>query len=145
MSKKELVSLIEMNMRAVDRMSDRLKARAEAIGYSRHQIQIIVRLYLSGRSKLKDMAQREMMPTSNLCAIFRRLEKDGLIQREIDKSDRRNTWYFVSPKGAKLAERAMDLLRERITEFFSGISREDETRLTEAMKTINNLLKKMEE
>jgi len=143
-SKKEFVSLIEMNMRAIDRMSDKLKARAHTIGYSRHQIQIIVRLHLAGRSKLKDMAQREMMPTSNLCAIFRKLEKDGLVLREIDKSDRRNTWYFVSPKGAKLAEQALDLLSERIAEFFSGISREDETRLTVALKTINKILIQME-
>jgi len=143
--KKEFVRLIEMNMRAVDRMSDRLKAPTDLIGYSRQQIQLIVRLHVSGRSKLKDVARREMTPASNLCAVFKRLENDGMILREIDKSDRRDVWYSVSAKGAKLAEQAIDLLRERVAEFFSGISREDEIRLTAALKTINELLNKMEE
>lgn len=144
MPKKEFVGLIEMNMRAVDRMSDRLKAPADFFGYSRQQIQMIVRLHMSGRAKLKDIARREMTPASNLCAIFRGLEKEGLVCREIDESDRRNTWYYASEKGEQLAGQAIILLRERVAEFFSGISREDEARLTAALKTINELLNKME-
>ncbi|MCL1891871.1 MAG: MarR family transcriptional regulator [Alphaproteobacteria bacterium] len=143
--KKRFVELIESNMRAIDRMSDRLKAGADFFGYSRAQLQMIVRLRLSGRAKLKDIARREMTPASNLCALFRNLEKDGLISREIDESDRRNTWYSVSAKGAKLADRAMDLLRTRVEEFFSGISRQDEEKLTDALETINKLLNKMEQ
>ena len=131
-------------MRAIDRMSGRLTAGAGSIGYSRQQIQLVVRLHLSGRSKLKDIARREMTPASNLCAIFRKLEKDGLIRREIDDADRRDTWYSVSAKGVKLADKALDLLRRRVEEFFSDISRTDEEKLTAALETINELLSKME-
>jgi DNA-binding MarR family transcriptional regulator len=144
MQRKEFVNLIESNMRAIERMSGKIKARQGRINYSHQQIQIIVRLYMSGAAKLKDIAARELTPASNLCASFRRLEKDGLVCRKIDESDRRDTWYSVTKKGAGLAELALDLLRERVSEFFSGISRGDEARLTAALKTINEILNKME-
>ena len=72
------------------------------------------------------------------------MERDGLVSRRIDEKDRRNTWYAVTEKGAKIATNAMDAMRNAIEKLFSGISRDDEIALTSAMKTINKILEKME-
>ncbi|MBN1324926.1 MAG: MarR family transcriptional regulator [Alphaproteobacteria bacterium] len=145
MSRKEFVRIIEENVMILDRLGERLKIDLISISkYPRQQLTALVRLYLGGRAKLKDIAHREFVTTSNLCATFRRLENDGLVLRTIDENDRRNTWYSVTKSGEELARRAIDKFREGIEIMFKNVNREDEERLTGALKTINELLTNME-
>jgi DNA-binding MarR family transcriptional regulator len=104
----------------------------------------LVRLHNGGRAKLKDIARREHISTPNLCAAFRKLEHDGLVIRATDDEDRRNTWYCVSPRGAELSLQAMDLFRQGVEKMFSGISKEDEKRLTDALRTLRSVLNNVE-
>lgn len=145
MAHKEFVKLFESNILLFDKLSDRLKRGPSALsGYPRQQLSILVRLHIGGPALLKEIARREMVTTPNLCAAFRKLERDGLVLRRIDDTDRRNTWYSVTKKGEQIADQAMDLMRGAIDKLFAGISREDEVALTGAMKTINKILEKME-
>ena len=92
--------LMEENIRILDCLADRIKRDpSRTIGYTRQQLTILIRLYIGGRALLKDIARREQVPTPNLCMLFRKLEKDGLVIRDIDEKDRRNTWYDLSPHG----------------------------------------------
>lgn len=146
MPKKEFVNLIEQNMIVLAWLTDRLKtSNSVFFRHPRQQLEILVRLYLGGRSRLKDISARECTPTSNLCATFRILESKGLVRREIDESDRRNTWYSMTAKGEKLAIQTIELFRMRIMEIFSGLNKADEEKLTEALRTINELVNKMKE
>ena len=118
--------------------------RMGSIGYPRQLLSILVRLHNGGRAKLKDIARREHVSAPNLCAVFRRLEADNLVIRTIDEEDRRNTWYCVSDAGAELATVAMGLFRDGVERVFANISCEDEARLTDALRTMHNILKKVE-
>lgn len=145
MSRKEFVRLMEDNIWTLDKLADKLNlGRVEATGYPRQLMSILVRLHTGGRAKLKDIARREHVSAPNLCAAFRKLERDGLVIRSIDEDDRRNTWYCVSPSGAELATRAMNLFRAGMEKMFSGISRADEERLTAALRTLSEVLKNVE-
>ncbi len=145
MARKEFVRLMEENIWTLDKIADKLRLeRADTTGYPRQLMSILVRLHNGGRARLKDIARREHVSAPNLCAAFRKLEHDGLVIRTIDEDDRRNTWYAVSESGAQLAKRAMDLFRVGIERVFSGISREDEVRLTEALRTMHDILKNVE-
>lgn len=145
MSRKEFVSLLENNIWTLDRLADKLRLdRAEATGYPRQLLSILVRLHNGGRAKLKDIARREHVSTPNLCAAFRKLEHDGLVVRTTDDEDRRNTWYCVSPRGAELSIRAMELFRDGAEKIFANISKDDEKRLTEALRTLNSVLENVE-
>ena len=95
-------------------------------------------------AKLKDIARREMVTAPNLCAAFRKLERDGLVLRKIDENDRRNTWYSVTKAGEKVANQAIESMRNTIEMLFSKLSRSDEDSLTKSLKTINGILTKME-
>jgi DNA-binding MarR family transcriptional regulator len=142
MIRKEFINLIEQNIIILDRMSSRLKSGAgDLSAFPRQQLQIIARLHLGGRAKLKDIARRESVPASNLCSAFRKLEKDGFVLREIDENDRRDTWYSLSKAGDKVAERAMEAFHSRVAELFAGISKDDEAELTTALKSMNKVLK----
>lgn len=146
MSRKEFVSLFEKNIWTLDKMADKLRLeRAETTGYPRQLTAILVRLHNGGPAKLKDIARREHMSAPNLCAAFRKLERDGFVVRTIDESDRRNTWYSVSASGADLAVRAMDLFRSGIEKIFAGLSDADERRLVAALDTLHNILSNLDQ
>lgn len=145
MARKEFIRLIEDNMTIMDRLMDRMKSKImRNTEYTRSQMSVLVRLYLGGRALLKDIAYREFTTTPNLCATFKNLESKGLVLREVDKNDRRNTWYSVTPAGAAVAKNMIFEFENTIGEVFSGLSRDDEEKLTEAMNTINKVLSNME-
>ncbi len=145
MARKEFVKLFESNILLFDKLADKLKRSPTVLaGFPRQQLSVLVRLHIGGPALLKDIARREMLTTPNLCAVFRKLERDGLVLRRIDEHDRRNTWYSVTKAGEQIATNAMDAMRNAIEKLFSGISRDDEIALTSAMKTINKILEKME-
>lgn len=145
MPRKEFVRLMEENVMTLNRLGEKLKIEPGVIAdYPRQQLTTLVRLNIGGRAKLKDIARREGITPPNLCATFRKLEKDCLVERTIDENDRRNTWYSVTPRGKEIASRVMEKFREGIEKLFSDIESEDEKRLTAAMKTMNEILTKME-
>ena len=145
MSRKEFVRLMDSNIWLLDKYADRLRIdQSQLSGFPRQQMSILVRLHQGGRALLKDIARREFVSAPNLCALFRKLETDGLVLRTVDEHDRRNTWYSVTDAGAKLASDAMDTFRNGVEKMFSGLSHEDEMELTMALKTMNKILTKME-
>lgn len=145
MARKEFVRLMEENIWILDKIADKANVgRMDATGYSRQMISILVRLHNGGRARLKDIARREHVSAPNLCAAFRKLEADGMVARTIDEDDRRNTWYCVSSDGAELARAAMEVFRAGIERVFSSLSREDEARLTGALRTMRDVIKKVE-
>lgn len=144
-SKKEFSKLLEDNIFILEKLGDRLKKHSTDLSvYTRQQLTALVRLHIGGRAKLKDIACREFIPNSNLCAIFRYLEQNGLVQRSIDENDRRNTWYSVTESGARLAQETVKKIHKNIENVFSNIIKSDEDKLISAMKTINNILTNME-
>ena len=145
MAHKEFIRLIEENMTIMDRLMDRTKSQTmRHAEYTRSQISVLVRLHIGGRALLKDIAYREYTTTPNLCATFKILESRGLVLREIDEHDRRNTWYSVTPAGAAVAKKTITEFENSIAEVFAGLSREDEEKLVDAMATINKVISKME-
>ena len=145
MTRKAFVTLLENNIWTLDKLAERLRlGRTEALGYPRQLLSILVRLHQGGRAKLKDIARREHVSTPNLCAAFRKLEHDGLVIRTTDDDDRRNTWYCVSPTGVELALKAMDFFRASVERMFANMSKEDEKRLTDALRTMREVLDNLE-
>lgn len=145
MARKEFIRLLESNILALDKLAERLRKEPLDAGiYPKNQMTVLVRLHMGGRARLKDIARRELVPTPNLCATFRKLERDGMVARTIDENDRRNTWYECTAMGGKLAERALDGFRNALTRMFENITPEDEVSLTSALKTMNSILVKME-
>lgn len=145
MSRKEFIQLLEDNIFILDRLADKLKKNPALIcGYPKQQISVLVRLYIGGRARLKDIARREYVTTPNLCASFRKLEHDGLVVRVVDDKDRRNTWYFCTVRGEEVAQTALNAFRAAISDLFVNLTRADEETLTKSLKNINDILNKME-
>ena len=144
MPRKEFVRLMEENIMALDRMAGRMRMNyTHSYLLPRQQMTVLVRLY-EKPARLKDIAKREGLSTPNLCATFRKLERDGFVERTVDQNDRRNTWYKCTSAGNKMAESAIEKFREQIASMFDGISDTDETKLVGAMREMGEVLKNME-
>ena len=145
MACKEFIRLMESNVLALDKLAERLRKEPLDSGmYPKNQMTVLVRLHMGGRARLKEIARRELVPTPNLCATFRKLERDGMVTRTIDENDRRNTWYECTAAGAKLADKALDGFRNALARMFENITPDDEAALTSALKIMNSILVKME-
>jgi len=145
MTHNEVTNLMAENMRIIGRLSSRLNPLFEQVSKnSRQQMSVLVRLYLAGKIKLKDFANREVISTANLCSIFRKLEADKLVIRTIDENDHRDTWYEVTKSGKVLAEKLIDRFMKGLESLCKVLPTEDEDALAETVKTMNNILKKME-
>lgn len=146
MSHKEFVRFMESNIWMLDKYADKLRIdQAQLSGFPRQQMSVLVRLHKSGRAMLKDIARREFVSAPNLCAVFRKLESDGLVLRTVDENDRRNTWYSVTERGAEMAQKAMETFRSGVEKLFSSLSHEEEAELTAALKVMNKILSNMEQ
>lgn len=145
MTHNEVTELMAENMRIMGRLSSRLQPLLDGKAkYSRQQMSVLVRLYLAGKIKLKDFANREVISTANLCSVFRKLEQDKLVERSVDENDHRDTWYEVTKSGKILAEKLIDGFMHGLESLCKVLPEEDENRLADTVKTINEILKKME-
>ena len=132
-------------MRIISRLSSRLQPIFEETSRaSRQQMSVLVRLYLSGKIKLKDFAAREVISTANLCSVFRKLESEKLVVRSIDENDHRDTWYEVTKSGKVMAEKMLDKFMSALESLCKVLPEEDKDTLAQTVKTTNTILKKME-
>ena len=145
MTHNEVTQLMAENMRIMGRLSSRLNPLFEQVSKnSRQQMSVLVRLYLAGKIKLKDFANREVISTANLCAAFRKLEADNLVLRTIDENDHRDTWYEVTKSGKVLAEKLIDRFMKGVESLCKVLPEDEEDKLAETVRTMNGILKKME-
>ncbi len=97
----------------------------------------------AGKAKLKDIAAKTGYSPQNLCIIYNGLEKDGLIAREVDSTDRRNTYYFLTDKGLQTLEKNKSKARDAIKELFGRLSDNDLTELKKSLEKVNNIIEKV--
>lgn len=96
-----------------------------------------------GKAKLKDIAQRTGHSPQNLCMLYNSFEKEGLISREIDPTNRRNTYYFLTPKGRKTVNDNKKAARQVIKELFSRLSDNELDELQISLEKTNALIEKV--
>lgn len=145
MTHEEVTHLVAENMQILARLSRRLQSVFEyGSKKSRQQMSFLIRLYLVGRIKLKDFANREAISTAGLCGILRKLEQAKLVVRSDDANDHRDVWYEVSKSGENLAEKLIDKRVTAISDLCKVLPEEEEDKLAESMRSVNEILKKME-
>lgn len=145
MTHEEITRLVAENMQILARFSRRLQSVFEhGSKKSRQQMSFLMRLYLVGKIKLKDFANREAISTAGLCGILRKLEQDKLVVRSDDANDHRDVWYEVSKSGKNLAEKLIDKRVSTLSELCKVLPKEEKDKLVESMRTVNEILKKME-
>ena len=145
MTHTQVTTLMAENMRIMGRLANRLQPLfEEASKNTRQQMFVLVRLYLTGKIKLKDFAVIEVMSTANLCSVFKKLEQDKLVVRSTDPNDHRDTWYEVTKTGKNLAEKIIEKYMTALESLCQVLPEADRNTLAETIETANVILNKME-
>ncbi|MDR3162383.1 MAG: MarR family transcriptional regulator [Helicobacteraceae bacterium] len=94
----------------------------------------------SGRARLKDIAKRFGASSSSMCVALARMEKEGLVIREIDEKDRRNTYYSLSPSGRAVKDGIHENIRKYTLRIFEPLNEEELKGIGEAFAAVNKIL-----
>ncbi len=140
MNRNEVVDEFEKQIQSSYRIKKRIENSVGAINVSRQKLSTLISLRLAGKSKLKDIAEDTGSSPQSLCIMFNNLEKEGLIKREIDSNDRRNTYYSVSEKGDKMLKIVMVSVKKAILKVLDGMNDKDVEEFGKALKTINKIV-----
>ena len=103
-------------------VSGRLEAELDAAhGLSLAEHEVLMRLMQSPERRLRmyDLADLLLLSKSGVTRIVDRLEKRGVVAREISDEDRRVVYAVLNPAGMKLVRQTRTLMHESVERFFS--------------------------
>jgi len=103
---------------------------------------MLQKLRYLGKTKLKDLAAQTGFSVQNLCMMYGAFEKDGLVAREIDSNDKRNTYYFITKKGLRVIEKNLKLMGDEIGKVFADLPEKDLHDLKNSLKIANDIIEK---
>jgi DNA-binding MarR family transcriptional regulator len=87
---------------------------------------------------LSTLRERIKLAPSTVTPIITLLEQKGLIERDIDKEDRRNIYICISPLGEEYTKNVKKFIKDEMNEYIEYIGEEDTKELIKLIsKTIN--------
>lgn len=110
-----------------------------------HKVFTLDDLMETGKARLKDIATKTGQSVQNLCIVYNSLEKQGLVTREVDPADKRNTYYSITPKGANIVVKNKGKARKVIEGAFEALSDEELIELKESLEKSNKIMEKVME
>ncbi|MGW6062964.1 MarR family winged helix-turn-helix transcriptional regulator [Streptomyces sp. NPDC055189] len=93
-----------------DQIAEHVRERAVRLGLTAPQATALREL--AGPMTMRELAERMSCEPSNATFVVDRLEKQALIERRPHPSDRRAKQLVLTPEGAALRERLLELLGE---------------------------------
>lgn len=113
--------------------------------YSVPEARIFFEIYTNEGCNAAHIAQIMGIDKSYLSRIIRRHEKDGYIRREKAEEDGRSYRLFLTESGKARAENFIRKSNRQIDGTISHVSEEDRKKLSEALDTVMQILKKGDE
>ena len=105
------------------------------ITFARFEVLMLLTFSRRGRLPLGKLGQRLQVHAASVTNAIDRLEQDGLVRREPHPTDGRTTLAAITPKGRKLARRAVAELNGRVF----GRTGLDDTELRAAIGSLAHL------
>ncbi|MGO3555557.1 MAG: MarR family winged helix-turn-helix transcriptional regulator [Microbacterium gubbeenense] len=101
------------------------------LGLTHPQYLVMLALWERSPRSLTDLADEIALEPATASPLVKRLEADGLVTRERRASDERRLDIALTPSGAALRERALDVPRQVIAA--TGMSMEHLSRIRDAL------------
>ncbi|MGO5092319.1 MarR family winged helix-turn-helix transcriptional regulator [Clostridium sp. LCP25S3_F10] len=105
--------------------------------------QQFITLFILNKNKkitLKKLSTYICVSTSSLCIMLTRMMEKGLVYREIDERDRRNTFYSLTEKGINLIDKEIEGKVHNIEEKIIDLSSIQKEKLYNAIKDIEEII-----
>jgi DNA-binding MarR family transcriptional regulator len=97
------------------------EALSKANGISVKEFDVLITLFNApdGRLRMAELAERVVLSASGVTHLVTRLERDRLVQRSVDKGDRRSFFAALTPAGHQRLRDARpthsEVIREHLT------------------------------
>ncbi|WP_251861629.1 MarR family transcriptional regulator [Clostridium sp. Marseille-Q2269] len=108
--------------------------------------QFITLFILNKNSKisLKKLSTYINVSTSSLCIMLTRMMEEGLVYREVDEKDRRNTFYGLTAQGINLIHKEIKEKVDTVEEKIINLSSSEKERLYKSIKIIEEIMDLLE-
>ena len=96
--------------RLAGRLQEVVRAETAAVGLTPAEFDVLSALRRVGAPfalKPSDLASGLLLTSGGISNVLRRLQQDGVIEREADAADARVAWVRLTPKGVAVAERVV--------------------------------------
>lgn len=109
----ELNNFLCFKMRAAMKKLDRnLGQKLEEYGISIPQSFILKTLVEENGITLKEIGNRTLIDSSSMTVLIDKLEKDDLVERQLDAQDRRAIRIYITEKGLNLADEVSSIAED---------------------------------
>ena len=135
----ELNSFICFSMRAAMKKIDRsLSSRLEEQGVSIPQSFILLVLHEENGMTLKEIGNRTFIDSSSMTVLVDKLEKDGLVERQLDSQDRRAIRVLITSAGGQVADQLKQIAYQFNTELYDLLGEGNQKEFIHGVKNIIN-------
>jgi len=123
------------NLISVRKVEEKLAPLQLSLG----RLCLLYALQRLGRPALPSELGNDLAVTrANISGLLRRLEKNGMIYREIDTSDRRRILVHLTPKGVETLQKAWPIYEKTIAERFQSLSAEEKNVLLSILRKLSS-------
>jgi len=144
----EQLALLEQTARlraAIGRISRRLRPTRAGAGLTPSQISVLFTVVRVGEVRLSGIAEKEGMNLSMVSRIAATLCEAGLIDREVDKDDRRSVMLYPTAAGRRLRERIHRERTEALVHHVRDLRGGELQALERALPVLEHLAERLEE
>ena len=124
-----LDAFIKLNRSVIAVQGRLLPALQREFGLTDSQIAVLEALKHLGPLQQGELCQKILRSGSNVTTVVDNLERDGLVQRSRDESDRRIQVVNLTEKGRELVDRALPVHVGRITDTMAALEPEEQREL----------------
>ena len=112
---------------------------------SRQHLQLLLYIKKDSGKPMHYYGQKLFISKSNMTTLVDKLIKEGLLERQTDKNDRRIINLIITPKGKKFLEFHKRNLKKSITKRLEVLEDEDIQKLNDSFKEIQKIFNKLDD
>jgi MarR family 2-MHQ and catechol resistance regulon transcriptional repressor len=128
--------LLRVYMKSVKSVFEVMKKDISSFGLDMGAFHILEFLYNKGPHAIQKIGEKFSIPSGSVTYVVDKLEKKGLIQREVSPEDRRLVLVKLTEDGQALFDDIFPKHTETIADVFSVLTDEDKHQLTEMLKKL---------
>ncbi|NOX87536.1 MAG: MarR family transcriptional regulator [Calditrichaeota bacterium] len=143
MSQNKYIQEIAKIFPALMRYFHNVAGEISRIGdFSLAQYRILMILYHRGTLTIGDLKQMLGNAQSSVSEMIARMEEQGLVKRDKNPKDRRQTLLSLTKKASHLIEIRKEKMNDVYYKFLEGKSEEEQADLVETLRHLQQLLEK---
>lgn len=113
--------------------------RLSEYGITIAQSFIILSLLERNGQNIKELAEKLGIDSSAITGLVDRLEKEDLVERRVDRNDRRAFHVNVTPKGKKLGESILPIAIDFNERLKSSLTKSEQSALSKFFKKVEDI------